>query len=307
MNIGIETHASLVYEASSDHGYPVWPSPVLLQAVIASEEQMLFTAAKHNEPSPHSLIFREDDYDSSSRIRRGRLYKAGDTQPVKWHVYPHPAIAHEAEQIDRNGGRPLVKHVHAFLSLRLRPYLESRKCRRPLFVLGAENGFSVWTLVNIETSATGDELVVLRARKSIGALPHLDRDKILAADGGSVFDQIDKLEQELFRAGPESIVDRSREAATAILSTYLQKLGKVDAGRDLGRLAETIAKEGLHIVANAARIIARLHARGKNAEQEKRPTRPINEQDAEFAVQAVGIILCDLGWAYWSLSDAPPP
>lgn len=109
-----------------------------------------------------------------------------------------------------------------------------------------------------------------------------------------------KLEQELFRAGPESVVDRSREAATAILSKYLQSHGKTDPGKDLGHLANKIAEAGFEVVANAARIIARLHARGKHAEQERRAIRPITEQDAEFAVQAVGVVLCDLGWAHWS-------
>jgi hypothetical protein len=30
-----------------------------------------------------------------------------------------------------------------------------------------------------------------------------------------------------------------------------------------------------------------------------RPLRPIREQDAELAVQLVGTMLCDLGWAEW--------
>lgn len=299
MNIGIEQHSGLVYEAPSRHGHPIWPSPVMLQVVVASEEDAVFTAAKWNDLTPSSLIFREDDYDSSSRIRRGRLYLAGDTQPVEWRVYPHPAIANEVAKADRNGGT-LTKSMYAFSSLRLRPYLERQQCRRPVFILGTENGFTVWTLVNVETSATGDELVMLRARKSIGALPHLDREKISKADGKSVLDLVDKLEQELFRAGPESVVDRSREAATAILSKYLQSYGKAEPGKDLAHLANKIADESFEVVANAARIVARLHARGKNAEQEKRPIRPITEQDAEFAVQAVGVILCDLGWAHWS-------
>jgi len=39
--------------------------------------------------------------------------------------------------------------------------------------------------------------------------------------------------------------------------------------------------------------------RGKPSEQEKRIFRPINEQDAELAVQYIGTILCELGWARW--------
>jgi hypothetical protein len=56
------------------------------------------------------------------------------------------------------------------------------------------------------------------------------------------------------------------------------------------------------VVANCAHILALLHSRGKHVEQEKRAIRQITEQDAEFAVQAVGLILCDLDWASWAIS-----
>lgn len=299
MNIGIEYHTKLVYEATSNYGYPIWPSPVLLQVVIASEDDELFTAATPNEWTPESLLFREEAYNSSSRVRRGRIYRAGDTQPTDWRVYPHPALPSGIQTADQRDGT-LGKRVYAFSALRLNAYLESKQVNRPIFILGAGNGFTIWSLVNVETSATGEEMIVLRARKSLGALPHLDREKILAHDGKPVLDLVDKLEDELFRAGPESVVDRSREAATAVLSKYLQSQSKVDPGKDLGHLANKIAETGFEVIANSARIIARLHARGKHAEQERRSIRPITEQDAEFAVQAVGAILCDLGWAHWS-------
>jgi hypothetical protein len=51
--------------------------------------------------------------------------------------------------------------------------------------------------------------------------------------------------------------------------------------------------------AAAAKIIARLHARAKPAEEARRPMRPVREQDAELATQCVGTILCELGWAEW--------
>lgn len=298
MNIGIEYHTKLIYEATCRHGYPVWPSPILFQVIIASEDDELFSASKANDLGPNSLLFREETYDSTSRIRRGRMYQAGNSQPAQWHVYPHPALANEMQSSDGQGGT-LTKLVYEFSSVRLRPYLLRNNLHRPIFIMGSESGFTIWSLVNVETSATGDELVVLRARKSIGALPHLDREKIKGANGQAVLDLVEKLEEELFRAGPESVVDRSREAATAILSTYLESLGRSAAGRDLAKLADMIAGEKLLIVENAAKIIARLHPRGKHAEQERRPIRPLAEQDAEFAVQAVGTILCDLGWAAW--------
>jgi len=78
----------------------------------------------------------------------------------------------------------------------------------------------------------------------------------------------------------------------------LQGKGDVESGKDLSDLAK-IAKKELGIVGWAGKIVARLHARAKHAEQEKRDLREVTEQDAEFAVQAEGIMLCDLGWAEW--------
>lgn len=299
MNIGIEEHTKLIYEgAALRFGYPLWPSPMMFQVVIASEDDDVFTPAKQNDLAPQSYIFREDTYNSSSRVRRGRLYQAEEFQPPEWSVYPHPALPNEIPKADRNGGT-LKKRLYSFSSFRLQPHLVSKKIKRPIFLLGAENGFTIWTLVNVEISATGDELIVLRARKSIGALPHMNREKIIVIDGKSILELVDKLEDELFRAGPESVVDRSREAATAILSKYLQSIEKAEPGKDLGKLANKIAIEGFEIVANSAKIIARLHARGKYAEQEKNHPRLVTEQDAEYAVQAVATILCDLDLAHW--------
>ena len=70
----------------------------------------------------------------------------------------------------------------------------------------------------------------------------------------------------------------------------------INAGRDIGDLADKVGELKLEIVANSARILGRFHARTKSAEQEKRDPRPITEQDAEYSVQAVGAIICDLGW-----------
>jgi len=52
--------------------------------------------------------------------------------------------------------------------------------------------------------------------------------------------------------------------------------------------------------AGSADDYARLHARAKPVERAKRPMRPVREQDAELAIQCVGTILCELGWAEWA-------
>lgn len=301
MKIGLHQDSGLIYEGQSTRGHPLWPAPLIFQTVIASESDEEFKAAKSGRMDALSFLFREDTYNSSSRVRKGRLYVASEALIQTWQVYPHPALNENFDgsiYADHNG-KFRHKELCTFSSFRLRSYLKREGVAKPIFLIGTEDSFTIWSLVNIETTATGDELIIIRARKSIGALPSIHKDKILKADGKSVIEYMDKLEEDLYRAGPESIVDRSREATTAILSKYLQSENIKANGKDLNQLADLCLKKKLEIVTNSAKTIARLHARGKHAEQEKRSPRRITEQDAETAVQLVGMILCDISWGEW--------
>ena len=275
--------------------------PVMLQVAIYSAEEKELQPPRLHQLLPKTFIFREDTYNTASRIRRGRLYQAGDTQPADWRVLPHPAIPGEllraANAVDGLGR--LQARLYSFSSIRLRPYLAQMKIERPIFVLGSDQGFTIWALINVETSATGEELITLKARQNVGALPTLNRQKITEAGEVRVFEFVEKFEADIYSAGSESVIDRAREAATAICSVYLQSEHKTKPGKDLGALSSQLREKGLELVANSASTIARLHARGKHAEQEMRNLRPIHEQDAQLAIQLVGTILCDLGWADW--------
>lgn len=297
MNLGIDDQTHLVYEGRTRRGLGVWPVPILLQAAIYSVETERLAPPKLNDLWSSTFLFREDTYNTASRIRRGRLYKnAEGSQPAEWLVLPHPAIPDESRATTTG---TLKKRLFTFSSIRLRLYLAEKKIDRPVLVLGSEQGFTIWALVNVETSATGDELVTFKARQSIGALPTLNQGKIIDAGGSKALEFIAKLEADIYGAGPESVIDRAREAATAICSAFLQETAEAKPGQDLGSLANLLRARKLEVAANSASSIARLHSRGKHAEQETHALRPIHEQDAQFAIQAVGIILCDLGWADW--------
>lgn len=102
----------------------------------------------------------------------------------------------------------------------------------------------------------------------------------------------------MHRSSPVSVIDRARDVATHALLAYFN-LQKEEA-LDLGKLIKRLEKEGKIIAVNAANIIARLHARAKPSEQEKRVLRPIREQDSDLAVQCVGALLCEIGIAEWA-------
>lgn len=289
MNIGIDENTKLVYEGPSRLGYPVWPTPLMLQVAIVSAETDRFLPPKINDLAPLSFIFREDSYNTSSRVRRGRLYRAGDTQPVEWRVNAHPGMQSLNPQA----------RLYTFSSVRLQPYLRAEKIERPIFLLGSDQGFTIWSLVHVETGASGEEYVTLKSRQSIGALPRLNRERILEADGKRALEFIEKFEADIYSAGPESVIDRAREAASGVVSAFLQRFHGGTPGLDLGALVSALRTNQKDVAASAAHIIARLHARGKHAEQERRELRPIQERDAQLVIECMGLILCDLGFAEW--------
>lgn len=299
MYIGVGQSDELVFEGNGTYGARVvWPLPLLtpakfisgisLETKLEPAEINLFVGAEY--------LFREDAFDPVTRIRRGRFYKrCQGAQPANWTLKKPPPLEVNSRTQDEK--------AFSFESV-VPSEFDVKGNQQLLVVLGAEKAFSIWAITNKETVHTREILVTLKARQSLGALPEIDWNR-LPDNSGLVKGKIENLLDDVYRAGAESIVDRAREAATAILSAHLQSEGVVEAyGKDLGTLIELLenrnGKNSQRIVRCAAEIPQRLHSRGKHAEQEKRDElRPISEQDAELAVQCIGVMLCDLGWARW--------
>lgn len=289
----------LVYEGSSNWGYPIWPAPTLVAVSIVDESSaILRPGAGQRDVTTMEFILVDEGYDPTSRIRKGRLLKRREgVQPDAWYVQPHPAIHAERSRINANG--VLEKRLGTYCAFSLMAWLNTQRIERPLFLVGSTTEFTIWSLVDIEATVSGEPLVYLRSRKVFGALPRLKTGVIPGEYRNQVEDKLKALEEDLYRAGPESIIDRCREAATAILSAYLSANGCDVKGKDLAKLALEIqsgAQLSKHVVANLAKTLGILHARGKTAEQLKRGVRPPVEEDADLAVQSVGLILRDLAW-----------
>lgn len=286
----------LVFEGTSEHGaHLVWPQPVVTLANFAKQTDEALVPATEN--AMH-CCFREDFFDPVSRIRRGRFYQ--------W----TGRSSHNRVNIPKGITVSGISTFDNEVSVYQRSYakvnpLASNDDSHDLVILGTNSGYSVWSIIGIEVISTGEELVTVRARQSMGALPDIYWSKVPVDHRRKVEEAIRTLADDYRRAGPESVIDRAREAATAILSAYLQSEGLEKAkGKDLGALVDQLVKHtGPHqqrIVACAAEIAQRLHTRGKHAAKEQIDNlRPIREQDAELAVQSVGVMLCDLRWADW--------
>ncbi len=298
MYLGIDNNSNLVYEGVSTWGHALWPTPFLSPATIKSDAESQLTPPRFEGLYSLPLVlFREDAFDPVSRVRRGRFYQSGNSQPQTWQVYPHPAMPDEQRKINSAGVLP--KSLLTFYSHPIAAELQKTGNRQLLVILGSQESFTIWSVVNVEKTAINEELVTLKARQTIGALPRLNRDAIPEAGQEKVVTALDKLAEDIYRAGTESVVDRAREAATAVLGAYLQDRGTAKPSLDLDALIKKMDEESKIVAANAANIVRLFHSRGKTAVQEKFSFRPLREQDAELAVQCIGTILCELGWADW--------
>lgn len=300
MYIGIDSSDGRVFEGGSTYGAKtLWPLPLLTPAEFISDysEGGSFVVGEIDFTTLAGYLFREDSFDLVTRVRRGRFYKRRSVaQPENWTVTIDPSVP-----VDMYS-----KQQRAVSFESVNPSeLEITSGQQQIVILGSRAAFSIWTVIHKEIVHTREVLVTLKARQSFGALPEIDWGR-LPDKTGLVRGKIESLRDDLYRAGAESIVDRAREAATAILSAYLQSEGEADAiGKDLGALTDLLdkknGKNSKRIVRCAAEIPQRLHSRGKHAEREKHDNlRPICEQDAELAVLCIGVMLCDLGWARWN-------
>ncbi len=294
INIGIEKNQGLVYEIDSDRGRPVWPTPVITSAIFVYPSDGAMKA--ESSTNIFGYRFREDSFDPIARIRRGRFYSAeGSSQPKSCVVSPHPAVPMESIARDIHAH---PKSLEVFYGNPIwHKHIEGKR-ELPLVLLGADERFTAWTIISVEAIVTGEDLVTLKARSSFGILPKIIDAKVPATFRAKLSEALALFADEVHRASPVSVIDRARDAATHALLAYFQLQGS--AAQDLGNLIKRLQDENKTVAVSAANIIARLHARAKPSEQEKRELRSIREQDAELATQCLSALLCEIGFAEWA-------
>lgn len=297
LNIGIDENQGLLYEGTSTYGgRAVWPMPVITPAKIVFESEGNLNAERPSESRTTGLRFREDFYDPISRIRRGRFYAASGPQPAEWHVQPHPALPYEGSESERG---LLEKSLFTYYGNPIWNQFLKSKQEQPLVLLGIDDRFTIWKIIDVEAISTGEDLATLKARGSLGILPVVDFTKVPEASRSSLRQTLDVFLDEAHRSAPVSVIDRARDVASQILLCWFGAFG--NEAKDLSVMAARLETESKKLIAaSACKIIARLHARAKPVEKARHELRNIMEQDAELAIQCVGTILCEVGWAEWA-------
>lgn len=167
--------------------------------------------------------------------------------------------------------------------------------------IGNATSASAWKIVQVESTVSRDIVVTLRALTSYGVLPEIDELRMPIDTAGPVRHALERAGNSAFRESPISVIDQCRDAAQVVLSRWLVASGAEASvlSRDLGQTVNAAekAKSEHEAVRWAASIVNRLHPRGNANEQLAKRLRHPEQQDAEFAVYALGFIVREVGWA----------
>ncbi|WP_334078441.1 hypothetical protein [Microbulbifer sp. M83] len=283
MNIGLDKHRGKVYEGISNYGRELSPPPLISRCKLVTDKAQLAGGVDY-ENEFDGYIFREDYFDSKSRIRRGRFYMPSNYLTQQW-------------KDERNPHADLGDHsTYTYHSGSLWSKFGRESLRDVYVLLGERQRYTVWKLVDMEVIFTGEELHTLKALTNFGVLPELLEGEIPSYALPLIKDTLDKVVDDMYMASAESIVDHCREAAAAIVSSFVEKPGK-----DLGKLVQPLRElpTPLNLAANAADTLAKLHSRRKSSEIQRHDFRRIQSEDAQHAVSSLGLILVELGWGRW--------
>lgn len=162
--------------------------------------------------------------------------------------------------------------------------------------LGIQDAMTLWRVIGVEHISSGEDLVTLKAISNMGVLPEISDEQLPESARSRILQASQNLVDTAYRAGSESVLDRCRDLAAAALGGHFGAKYPGAEHKDLGDLAVLAQKEQRSLIENAAKLIARLHARGKPNEQARRSIPPPADEDAALAMECAGLILRELGW-----------
>jgi hypothetical protein len=234
-------------------------------------------------------LFREDSFDPTTRIRRGRFYCLDnpihhyDAQRVYHYPYAQPV-----------GGQPRFYDMKTYRSSQT-AYPASASMKLLIF-LGDVGYKTAWHIIGAERLFNSETLFTLKSANTLGILPDLVEDALPAGRRKQILQGFEKVADAAHKYMPMLIVDACREFGRIILAAWLSM-----EGDDLGKLINEVPSERVGIK-YAAGIINRLHSRGKSSEQERqaqkgRDIRDVSDEDGELSVSLVGFLLREFGWA----------
>lgn len=251
--IGIDQLSGDIYESIGSHWRTILPPPMLSDTIMEPTLPVEFAIPIQGS----RCIFREDDFNSVARIRRGRFYEiANSQQPLEQWSLPHPG---EYYNNPKRGDGLYRKTLTIYDQYQLGSNIEPPK----LVALGSAE--SLWQVIyKPERISTGELLFTLRARHAFGILPELERASIPEEGRDKVIETLEKLKDAAYRESPASVIDRARDAAQWCLATWAASNSEdpLLLHEDLGPLIKRL-RELKSGSTKAAEVVRILHSRVK--------------------------------------------
>ncbi len=280
-----------VYEGNVNLLNAVYPMPSLSPVVVGEITQRFFGNRYPTTPP----LFREDSFDPTTRIRRGRIY-----------CLDNPQGQYDAQRVNHYPYAPPTSDRARFYNMTTycssQPAGPAPASMRLLIFLGDAGYKTAWHVIGVERLFNGETLFTLKSANTLGTLPNLDEVALPTERRKQICEGFEKVADAAYKYMPVPIVDVCREFARVILAAWLPTVGQPEPqGDDLGGVIKAVPDNRVGIK-SAAGIVNRLHSRGKSSEQELQTQkgydiREVSDEDGELSVSLVGFLLRELGWA----------
>jgi hypothetical protein len=289
---------NLYFEGDERQVHAIYPRPL----IIGSRFEETSLMSETSRPSYVKTLFREDAFDPAVRIRRGRFYlTASDESSRSWfpgnvsfYPYPAPLYIQQALRQGPTASQPSVMfRAEAYRPLQLNEL--------PLHLVGSfvhlgESTIATkWRIIQVEQMVDAELLFTMKAQSSFGVLPNIVIENIPEECRATVAKAVESVVDIAHRHTGASVVDVCREAAVELWRCKYPHSGSDT--KDLAKLIGPYEKGRINCIQSAATIINALHSRGKSSARNQHHTREVSVEDSEFAVQAIGFLLQDFGWA----------
>lgn len=268
------------FEGSKNFLRSIYPRPVV-------------SPARVRDYLPHvEIVFREDFYDPTTRIRRGRFYQRVGSFPIQSSRVSYAPYVRPNEVYT---GSPEGAFDFQAVFEQIRELNNAiRETRDYEVTIGVAPAETLWRVIDSEGLSDGTTLFTLKSASAFGLLP------VLKAESPDIVAAYEKVLDASLKYAPVPVVDVCRESAYAVLAN---KFGDdKDLSKLLDRIEENSKKNESVALVAAGRIINHLHPRGKSAEQAKQlkrgvMLRPVIDEDAILAVRLFGLLLIEIGYA----------
>lgn len=271
------------YEGSDNQLWVINPGPVISEAKFFP----LLSPPPNSDVILTTMYFREDSYDSTTRVRRGRFYGLDATG--RFPEWPHNSVNPWPRPPLPMALQGLVQMHSVYRRVKIDISRIMLLKDTTVVSLGTAGYESDWRVIDVELTANGELFFTIKSIFPSGVLPPLKtKDVETAAAYENVVDAA-------LKYSPVSVVDVCRESSCVILRKHLNASG------DLDSLIKKIPRENIMMI-SAATIIKRLHPRGKSSELLKQakngtPLRPIVDDDAALSVRLFGLLMMECGIA----------